>query len=188
MTGPRATDRWVMTGPSLFSMSSGTSSLRAPAHHEETSRIAGGPARRSAAGPTLQPVRLQTGIGPGVMITALPNFKVGRAGARNELVPLDFEIGISRARALPRHKQSQVFRQAVLFVEWCPALATNTSAASATSVMPLLELGGSAWGNSCKVFAMNTGAVRSHTGSVGLSVAKVILNGRVSRSVFQATD
>jgi len=42
----------------------GTSSLRAPAHHWETSRNHGGPARRSAAGPTLHPAQPQKGIGP----------------------------------------------------------------------------------------------------------------------------
>ena len=37
-----------LAGPALFSKQVGTSSLRAPAHHPETLRIAGGPARRSA--------------------------------------------------------------------------------------------------------------------------------------------
>ena len=39
----------------------GTSSLRAPAHHWETSRTHGGPARRSDAAPTLQRVQTKHG-------------------------------------------------------------------------------------------------------------------------------
>jgi len=47
-----------------LSMQGGTTSLRAPAHHQETSRIDGGPARRSATAPTLHPAQLKKGIDP----------------------------------------------------------------------------------------------------------------------------